>query len=448
MRVALGGWCGVTDGDATDTAFIAWTRTDGPGAVTLEVASDAEFASVVATQTGLTPNPAGDNTVKTEVTGLSPATQYYYRFSQGAAVSRPGRIRTAPSAAATTPVRFVWTGDANAYFKPYTVLDSILDDDPDLFLYVGDTIYGDDPRSGTGVATVRADYHVKYRENRADASMRNVLANYGTVSTWDDHEVTNDFYGTDPSPALQAQMTDGNAAFRDYLPIRDNTGDPMQLYRNFQWGQAAEFFLIDDRQYRDPQAYLTEPACLSMGEPVTLPGATCTAEINNPARTYLGAAQKAWLKNALLNSTATFKFVMNGPLISSLLFLPFDRWEGYAAEQQEMINYIKTNNIENVIFLSTDIHALIVNDQVGNATPPIIREFVSGAIGMDPIYRELPASISGFVPTLPTLFPTISYFDIDRFNYGVIDVSTTQATITYRDATGAALKTFTVPAAP
>ena len=101
-----------------------------------------------------------------------------------------------------------------------------------------------------------------------------------------------------------------------------------------------------------------------------------------------------------------------------------------------------------MIFLSTDIHALIVNDQVGNATPPIIREFVSGAIGMDPIYRELPASISGFVPTLPTLFPTISYFDIDRFNYGVIDVSTTQATITYRDATGAALKTITVPAAP
>lgn len=439
---------GVAAGDATDTAFIAWTRTDGPGSVTLEVATDAAFASIVATQTGLTPSVAGDNTVKTEVTGLSAATPYYYRFSQGAAVSRLGRIRTAPAAAAADPVRFVWTGDANAYFKPYTVLDAILDDDPDLFLFVGDTIYGDDPRSGSGVATVRADYHVKYRENRADASLRNVLASAGTVSMWDDHEVTNDFYGTNPSPALQAQMADGNAAFRDYLPIRDNGGDPMQLYRSLQWGQAAEFFLIDDRQYRDPQAYVTEPSCLSAGEPITLPAGTCAAEIADPGRTYLGATQKAWLKNGLLNSTATFKFVMNGPLISSLLFLPYDRWEGYAAERQEIIDFIKTNDIKNVIFLSTDIHALIVNDQVGNATPPIIREFVSGAIGMDPIYRELPDSIAGFVPTLPSLFPTISYFDIDRFNYGLIEVSPTQATVTYRDATGAALKSFSVAAAP
>jgi len=439
---------GVAAGDATDTAFIAWTRTDGPGLVTLEVATDAAFATIVDTQAGLTPSVVGDNTVKTEVTGLSAATPYFYRFSQGADVSRVGRVGTAPAAAATDPVRFVWTGDSNAYFKPYTVLDSILGDAPDLFLYIGDTIYGDDPRSGTGVATVRADYHTKYKENRDDASMRNVLASTGTVSIWDDHEVTNDFYGTDPSPALQAQMTAGNAALRDYLPMRDNGGDPMQLYRNFQWGQAAEFFLIDDRQYRDPQAYLTEPTCLSAGVPVTLPAGACVTELNNPARTYLGATQKAWLKNELLNSTATFKFVMNGPLISSLLFLPYDRWEGYAAERQEMIDFIKLNNIKNVIFLSTDIHALIVNDQVGSATPPIIREFVSGAIGMDPIYRELPAAVAGLVPSLPALFTTISYFDIDRFNYGLIDATTTQATVTYRDATGAALKTFTVAAAP
>jgi hypothetical protein len=111
-----------------------------------------------------------------------------------------------------------------------------------------------------------------------------------------------------------------------------------------------------------------------------------------------------------------------------------------------MIDYIKSNDIRNVIFLSTDIHGLIVNSRVGNTTPPIIQEWVSGAIGMDPIYRELPDSITGAVPSLPGLFQTITYFDIDRFNYGFIEVSTTQATVTYRDATGAVLKTITIPA--
>lgn len=437
---------GVAAGDATDTAFIAWTRLDGAGVVSLEVATDEAFTGIIDTQPGLVPDVAADNTVKTEVTGLTPATEYFYRFTSGPDTSRVGRVRTAPLASSTEPVTFVWTGDANAFFKPFTVLDGILGDDPDVWLFIGDTIYGDDPRSGSGVAVVRGDYHAKYRENRADASLRNVMALFGTLSIWDDHEVTNDFYGTNPSPAFQAQMTAGNQAYRDYTPMREDTGDPMLLYRSFQWGQAAEFFLTDDRQYRDPQAYVTEPACLNMGEPIVVPAGTCAAEINNPSRTYLGATQKQWLKDGLLNSTATFKFIMNGPVVSSLIFLPYDRWDGYTAERQEILDYIKNNDIRNVIFLSTDIHGLIVNSQVGNGTPPIVQELVSGAIGMDPIYRELPGSISAFVPGLPALFPTVTYFDIDRFNYGYVEASTTQATITYRDDTGAALKTLTIPA--
>ena len=45
-------------------------------------------------------------------------------------------------------------------------------------------------------------------------------------------------------------MAEGNRAFRRYMPLRENGGDPMQLYRSVQLGAGAEFFLIDDRQYR------------------------------------------------------------------------------------------------------------------------------------------------------------------------------------------------------
>ncbi len=432
---------GVAAGDATDTAFIAWARADGPGATTVEVATDPEFTAIVHTDS-LTPDAAADNLVKTAVTGLTPDTQYYYRFSQGSGSSRSGRIRTAPSAGSGDPVTFVWTGDSNAFFRPYNVLDGIVRDDPDMWLYIGDTIYGDDTRSGSGVATTRSEYHAKYRENRDDRALRDVMAGVGTLTIWDDHEVTNDFYGTDPSVAVQ--LAAGNQAMRDYMPIREDGGDALRLYRNFQWGQAAEFFLIDDRQYRDAPAYVSEPACLDAGEPALLPPAgACQDEIDDPGRTYLGAAQKTWLKDGLLNSTATFKFIMNGPLISPLLFLPYDRWEGFASERQEILDYVETNGIANVIFLSTDIHALIVNDSVSGTS---VRELVSGAIGMDPIFRELPASIEPVVPTLPGLFPSVSYFDIDRFNYGLVTVTPTQATVTYKDNTGGVLKMLVIPA--
>src|SRR5262245_8480108 len=305
---------------------------------------------------------------------------------------------------------------------------------------------------------VLADYYGKYRENRDDRALRDLMANIGTNSIWDDHEVTNDFYGS-PFGAFGPQIIAGNQAFRDWMPMRENTGDPMVLYRSFKWGDVAEFFLTDDRQYRSAQAYVTEPACLSGSDPIVIgwPPA-CQAEIDDPTRTYLGAAQKAWLKAGLAASTAKWKFVMNGPLITSLIFLPYDRWEGYAAERTELLEFFRNPDgnvmtddpLKNVIFLSTDIHAAIYNPVVANPGPSggSIQEIVAGAIGMDSIYRELPPSILPFlqVPGLPALFPSIQFFDIDRRNYVHVEIDTTQATFTYRDNTGSVLKTISLTA--
>jgi alkaline phosphatase D len=446
---------GVAAGDQTDTSFIAWTRV-AVGPVTLEVSTDPTFSAPEQTIPGLIPNPLADDVVKVDVTGLTAGTQYYYRFSNGTDTSRTGRVRTAPAPSSTAPATFAFSGDSNAFFKPFSVLEGVTRDDPDLFLYIGDTIYSDDTRSGTGEAMVLADYHLKYAENRDDAALRDLMASVGTATMWDDHEVTNDFYGS-PFGAFGAQIVAGNQAYRDWMPIREDGGDPMRLYRSIKWGDVAEFFLIDCRQYRDPQAYVTEPACLSGGEPaVTPPAGACTAEINDPGRTYLGAAQKAWLKSGLAASTATWKFIMNGPVMTNLVFLPYDRWEGYVAERTEILEFIQNpdgntmtdDHVTNVIVLTTDIHAAIYNPSLPNPGPAggAIREIIAGAIGMDPIYRELPAAILPFVSSLPGLFPAIEFFDIDRRNYVHIAASTTEATFTYRDNTGSVLKTIVLSA--
>ena len=484
---------GVAAGDATDKAFVAWTRTADPSDVTLEVATDDAFTAIVDTIVE-TPDAAADGAVKIDVTGLSAGTDYFYRFSQSGSTSRTGRIQTAVASPVVDSFTFAFTGDSNAAFKPFSVVERITEADPDVWLYIGDTIYGDDTRSGSGIATVRSEYHDKYEENRDDRALRDLMANVGFYTIWDDHEVTNDFYGTDA--AIAAQMAEGNQAFRDYMPIRENVGDAEQLYRSFVWGDVAEFFLIDTRQYRDAQAYVGEPTCTtgscSVSEvacftqpdcdasgggqvchkgtcsvttatacsvdgdcpvsetceplgPDALPGAACKTVIDDPGRTYLGATQLQWLKDGLDASTATFKFVMNGPLISSLLFVPYDRWDGYTAERTDLIDHITTNSIDNVVFLSTDIHAAIYNTSVESSS---VREVVAGAVGMDPIVRELPASILAQVDNLPLLFPTVDYYDIDRFNVALIDVSHDEAVIEWRDGSGQIMQEITLPAAP
>ena len=431
---------GVAAGDATDSAFIAWTRTDGPASVTLEVATDPEFMTIVHSEP-LPPDAARDNVVKTDVTGLSAGTQYYYRFTQGSDTSRTGRIRTAPASGG--PITFAFSGDSKAEFKPFSVLDRITVVDPDLWLYIGDTIYSD---SGSFIATVRSEYQDKYKENRDDRALRDLMAQVGTVTIWDDHEVTNDFAGTDPN--VQAQMLEGSLAYRDYMPIREDPNDPLRLYRKFRWGDVAEFFLIDVRQYRSLQAYLTEPACLEDGQPALLPGPVCQAAIDDPNRTYLGAEQLVWLKDGLMSSTASFKFVMNGPPITNLLgFQPYDRWEGYTAERTDFLDFVTAQGIKNVIFLSTDFHLALVNDAVS----PDVRELIGGAIAMNPFFRAFLSQAPTLLPllgSLPSLLPNVSFFELSAFNVTTATVTADEVTFRYLDPSGQLLKQLVIPAAP
>ena len=42
----------------------------------------------------------------------------------------------------------------------------------------------------------------------------------------------------------------------------------------------------------------------------------------------------------VLDATATFKIIVNDVPLSNLLVTPYDRWEGYLADQQELLDFI------------------------------------------------------------------------------------------------------------
>ena len=460
---------GVAAGDATDTAVVFWTRLPDPNApATLEIATDPDFTNIV--QTVSTSSPAGaDGTVKEDVGGLSPSTVYYYRFTQGSDVSPVGRVKTAPAPTDAVPVRFAITGDANPYFRPYSVLDVLRLQDVDGWFYIGDTVYSDDDRGDGFIADQLAEYQQKHRESRVDTPLREMMRNFATYVQWDDHESVNDISGT--VPAFQSRLIDGNQAFRQYFPIREDPGDPMQLYRKFQWGTSAEFYLLDLRQYRSPKIVCCEPPdppiveinfdpgtlgeC-PLGGQVILPDPACQAALADPSRTYIGTAQKQWLKNSLLSSTATFKFILNGPPITQFGMQPYDRWEAWPAERTEILDFIEANNIKNVIWLSTDFHALIASEQSVDADfAHSIPEVVVGAIGMDTILREIVSaapSIVPLLPALPALIPQVTAYDIDRFNGAVVTVdpnaSPPTATLDAYGRSGEVLLSTTFEAAP
>lgn len=112
---------GVAAGDATSSDAILWTRADNGGSTTplnAQVSTDAAFGSGVLTYSGTTA-AAADYTLKLDATGLSGNTQYFYRFTDGTAVSQVGSFTTAPSSNIAAPVKFGFSGDIDGRFRPY-----------------------------------------------------------------------------------------------------------------------------------------------------------------------------------------------------------------------------------------------------------------------------------------------------------------------------------------
>lgn len=456
---------GVASGDVTDTAAILWTRTS-PGDVRLDVAKDAGFAQLVS-QLALNASDDTDGTVKYEVTGLTPSTLYVYRFVRtDTQESSPiGMFRTAPAMDDPGSFRFVYTGDSNAEFQPFTVLRHAAAESPDVWFWAGDTAYADAILQGLPAAVDLPGYRGKHRQNREDAALRDLLATSPVWVQWDDHEVSNDYDGGDLEPDIsREQQLAGYQAFFEYQPIRAQNvaGDGFRTYRSVRYGALAEFFILDCRQYRsrdvgrdgggpDPRAFLFP----------TLEFDTI-GRLSDPNLTMLGAEQLAWLKAGLKGSTARWKFVLSSLPFTSLLFMPYDRWDGYPAEKYDLLRYIDLEGITGCVLLSADIHGNVHNPDVTRFMrdtnwqefSPCFRipEFIAGPIATDTIQQEIGILGGLFLGQQPGEFEQsflfqfgfdflkskivaanqIAFIEPNKFAYLVVDVTRETVTLTHR----------------
>ena len=413
----------------------------------VEVARDAGFTDIVRRQ-AVAAKAAHDFTARVLMTGLHPATWYHYRFVSGATgtVSPTGSFRTAPATDDDSPVRFVLSGDSNlGYTAPrgldFHVLSAAAEEDPDFFVFFGDTIYADSGVLPGGANAYTLDeYREVHRLTRADPHMQEILAATGTFSGWDDHEVRNDYDGETVDPV---QFENGAQAFFEYLPVRTNpTGPPYRTDRNVRWGRDVELFFVDGRQFRSaeqfcnpdpipdgPQTastlfspYTEDEALAVQVDPVIGPlaaGVLLTPSdpacvnglLADPDRSLLGHDQLEALEQALLASDATFKIIVNDVPLSHLYVTPYDRWDGYVADQQELLDFIATHlDPDRTLVLTTDFHTNLAIRR------PELTEVIVGPIGMETFAGTVRNNLAqfGLPPTLAPVF-------LGLFN-GVVDL--------------------------
>jgi myo-inositol-hexaphosphate 3-phosphohydrolase/phosphodiesterase/alkaline phosphatase D-like protein len=382
----------LASGDTRQTSTVLWARSSVAGDITFEVATDSNFESIV--QSGFVSLTDPDRPVKLFVGQLDPNTSYYYRVTDAAGDTGSGQFRTPVATGTYGGLRFGVTGDWQQA-PPFPSLSNADERNLEFFLKLGDTIYADTETPALeGVTQARSlsDFRTKQAENVTVRFGQNTLDDLyrstSILATIDDHEVVDNFaggaapgdspdapdIGSDDEPLFTDAVDyvndtrayeDALQAFQEYHPIRnqfygdtgdDRTAGERQLYRYQTYGSDAAMFVLDSRSFRDDQL---APADASNP-------AEFLANAFDPSRTLLGRAQVEDLKRDLLAAQEqgiTWKFIaIPEPIQNFGIVNAEDRFEGYAAERTELLQFIDDNNIDNVVFLSGDFHGTIVNN--------------------------------------------------------------------------------------
>jgi alkaline phosphatase D len=454
---------GVASGDPWSDRVILWTRVsdlekEEEVEISWLVAEDSDFEKVVAEGSANTGADL-DFTVKVDVEGLSAGSTYYYAFYRGEGRTVVGRTRTLPEGKVDR-ARIAVTSCCNygyGFFHAYRAIAER--NDLDLWIALGDYIYeyGEDyyydPTLGRALSpkteTIKlADYRARYALYRSDPDLQELHRQHPLIVVWDDHEVADNSFKDgarnhmeDAEGSWGDRKQAGTRAFLEWLPIRvSGTKLPPKIYRSFQFGELFDLIMLDTRLVgRDRTTGTDEPDADGLTDVGT------PEQWADPSRTLLGDAQQDWFLSELSASQergARWRLIGNqiifsptkDPRSSTIVFSDF--WDGYQASRNAVIDHLQEKKIDNVVFLTGDIHsswALDVSRDPYDATiydpatgeGAFAVEFVGPSVTSEALENSpLADSASGL---LKLANPHLKFSDVTRKGYVLVDVSEKRA---------------------
>ena len=304
-------------GNLTDDGVSVWVRTRDPERLKLVIDGGGATSGVSTVES--------DHTAELTISGLEANTYYtgkivregdeetvlgFVDFTTRSPVGEPGKFKVAFGGGAGYVPEWEYMWDTIAAFEP------------NALLMLGDNVYIDDPESQW-----TQDYCYHRRQSRSE--WRRLVSVVPVYSIYDDH----DFGDKDciPGPEIEKPAWK-RPVWETFCQNWVNPGygggeEQPGCWYSFSIADV-DFFMLDGRYYRD------------------LKGGS-----------MLGPVQKAWLKEALKASDATFKL-----LVSPVPFTPGikpgskDPWDGYPEEREEIFSLLEEEEIEGVFLVAADRH--------------------------------------------------------------------------------------------
>jgi len=226
--------------------------------------------------------------------------------------------------------------------KAQPILDTVLRHRPDVFVYLGDNIYGD-----TKDMKVLSD---KYAKLGAKPEFQRLKKGTRVLATWDDHD-----FGWNDAGRHYPFKKESKELFLNFWeepansPRRSHEG----IYTSYIFegnGRRVQLILLDNRTFRDDlRTYRGE---FHYDNQFFYPLDYHPHQTTDS--TLLGAAQWQWLE-AELRKPADVRIIGSGSQFG-ISFNGYEAWANFPHEQQRLLDLIKKTRANGVLFITGDVH--------------------------------------------------------------------------------------------
>jgi alkaline phosphatase D len=220
-------------------------------------------------------------------------------------------------------------GSCSDQKRPQPLWDDIVALHPQMWIWLGDNIYGDTENMDTLKA--------KYDRQKSNPVYQQLIRNTTVVGVWDDHD-----YGVNDGGKEYPHRRESQQIMLDFMdvpkaaPVRKQEG----VYSSYTYGKKGKkvkIILLDGRYFRDP---------LKKNGRDNVP---------DPSGDILGEAQWKWLEQELTNSDADAHIIGCG-----VQFLaeehPYEKWANFPTSRKRLLDLLAKTKTKAAILISGDRH--------------------------------------------------------------------------------------------
>ncbi len=239
------------------------------------------------------------------------------------------------------------------------ILNEVVKTNPDLFIYLGDNIYGD-----TENMKLLAK---KYKKLARKKEFKSLVKSTHVLATWDDHD-----YGKNDVGRYYPQKEKSKEIFLEFFnePKNSERRKHKGIYHSeiFKSGKdkKVQIILLDTRTFRDD---LLKNDKLNGHKNDYRPNPS-------PDSTFLGLEQWSWLKQQFLKE-ADVRIVASSNQFSHE-YNGWESWTNVPREQEKMLELIRGTQAKGIVFISGDVHWGEISKRENEGNYPIYDVTSSG----------------------------------------------------------------------